>query len=414
MKSIKEQLDGMVKRSITLHGYTLAKDETGNLVEVDADKANKEFLRMLAGIEPDPKKQSEMIIEAWNDKTGDKQRALNAVRVETVGNFIASDSTFGAAYFEQVTLKDDEEPKILNDSKQEVRVGNVSPDGTPDRVRVVKPNSKQDIGLAIITSDIVRYVTLDIIAGRVDGVAKATFDIGRDLQIQYDKVHFNLLSAALASGGAFGAFSYEQARTKVEQRIFVAHSAIKTIHLPSTNIILNSTGTPASATSTVRAAMKLTDYETTASTGLRPAVLDAIVDYQDSWGNYLPGGRGRLMATGDIICPPSDIINIAKTLLLENNTNSTSLQQQVQENGYTSLRRLGKDWRFIGDATLVKGTCYPVFNLKPGRSYNKPIWSKEIVERNERENWEERSQQRMCAPYIVSQFRPSALKITYV
>ena len=377
-------------KAIALCGVTLDKDG----MVVPAEDAKKEFLTMLCGLTPDPKEQCKIIIEAWADR--DKMAALNAVRVEQVENFIAVMSVFGPAYFESVTLADNEEPFIQNTTRSvEYRINYIGEDGTPDRARVQKPGSKVNIPLRFLESEIIRYKTLDLYKGRIAEIATVQFDIARDLSIKRDQELFTLLSLTPANGGAFGAFSYEQGLADKTKRIYVAHSALRTEHLPTTNDI-DLTAPPYS-------------YDR-----FQIGVIFQIVNYSDSWGTWLPDAGGqRLIPTGDIIVPASDIIDIAITAEPSMNVPESRIQEQINTSGYTSVSYLGRTWRFIPDATIPKGTCYPVFGLKPGRLYLKPTFDREIVDTNERENWEQRSQRTVFGAYIISQHRPRALRIKY-
>lgn len=410
MTSIKQTLNSMLARQMTLCGFTLEKDEAGNLVQRPKDAAVRGFLKTLASIDAKPEEQAKMIIEAWDDKTGQLQQALNSVRVEAVGNFIAAESTFKSAFFSTVTLGPSDEPWYTNETGQEMRILSMGEDGSPEQVRVVKPEARTAIGLYTIASDWFKYKTLDIMKGDVSAAQQKTVDIARDLTFALDRIYFNALNAALASGGCFGAFSYEQANSNKARRIYLAHSGIVTSHLPTTNAIVN--GTTSGPTGT-RFTVQYYDTAATNLTGFRPAVIRAIVDYAASWGKYLPDGGGTLMPTGEIIVPSSDIINIGLSLLPSNNTQSTTIQEQVDRNGFFSIQLWDKTWTFIPDVTIPSGTCYPRFNLLPGIAYEKPSWDKEFVERNDIENWERRFQRKAWGVVIPAQRRVRALKITY-
>ena len=408
----------MLSRSLQLEGFTYGKDEkTGADIIVPKDGAVKEFLKTLASINPDPKVQADIMVKAWEDGSGALQKSLNALRVEAVGNFIAAESTFKSAFFETVTLRPDEEPWYTNETGQEMRIGAMGEDGSPEQVRVVKPEAKTAIGLYTVASDWFRYKTLDIMKGDVSAAQQKTVDIARDLTFKLDRLHYDLLTASVATGGAFGAFSYEQAKAKA-LRIYLAHSGIVTSHLPTTNDILNgTTGGPTGTRYTVQYydptyaedGTTPSDYE-----GFRPAVLRSIIDYAASWGKFLPDGGGLLVPTGEIIVPASDIINIGLGLMPSNNDTANSLQQQVQDNGYFSLNLLNKNWKFIPDVTIEAGTCYPRFNMLPGIAYEKPNWDREFVERNDIESWERRFQRKAWGAVIIAQRRVRAMRITYV
>ena len=410
MTSIKQQLDSMLKRSLALCGTSYTTDEQGKTLQIGKDAAVRNFLTTLAKDDTDPKVIAAKMVAAWDDKSGELQKALNATRVEAVGNFIAAESTFRSAFYNIITLQPDEEPWYINETGTEVRVGSMGEDGSPEQVRVVKPEAKTAIGLYAIASDWVKYKTMDILRGDVSQSALRTLDIARDLAFKLDRIHYNLLVAATSSGGCFGVFSYENARTNTATRVYLPHSGIVTSHLPTTNDVVN--GTTAGPTGT-RWTVRYYDAASTTLVDFRPAVLRAAIDYASSWGNALPGG-GSLMPTGDIIVPSSDIINIGLGLLPDNDDTANSLQQQVQDSGYFSLRLWNKNWRFIPDLTIASGTCFPVFNLKPGLAYEKPSWDREFVERNDIENWERRMQRKAYGLAIPAQTRPRAMRIKYI
>jgi hypothetical protein len=424
MTSIKQELDQMLTRCLSLHGYVEKEVELADgkreVQKIGRTEAVKEFIKTLAGdinSKEAMQEAAEKIKAAWADKTGSLQQALNATRVEAVGNFIASESTFKSAFFITITLGPAEEPWYTNETKNEMRVGSIGQDGSPERVRVVLPNYRTAVGLYMVTSDIVRYKTLDIYRGDVSETARKTLDIARDIRFKVDRTHYDLLNLTVANGGCFGAFATENANANKARRIYLAHSGIVTANLPTTNAIVNGT---TAGTGGTRFTCQYYDPPfkadgTTESdyTGLRPAVLLAIADYASSWGDVLPDAGGQLVPTGDIIVPSCDIINFALLLQPDYNTVSTELQNQVASQGYFGCSYFGKNWRFIPDLTIATGTCYPRFNYLPGISYEKPNMSREFVVTNERENWEERSQQQAYGCVIPSQWRPRAVKITY-
>jgi hypothetical protein len=402
MKALTEQLNQMMARSVQLCGFTWGVDEQGNEVIVGADEANKLFLKTLAELVPDPQEQARAIREAWDDP--EKMLDLNALRVEQVGNYIVADSMFMSAFFEQVTLREDEEPHVVNESMHEVRVGHMGEDGTPETVKVVKPEAKSSVALRFFVSKKVRYKTLDVYRGRVDGIAQKTFDIARDLTIGLDLEHYNLLTQSVANGGCYGAFSFEQGRANKARRIYVAHSAIITDHLPPTNDY-DMTQNPLTATNPSRVG-------NTDRFGVK--VLQAIVDYADRWGNWLPDTTGRLVPTGEILVPASDISAIAADATPSSDTpTEETIQQQVNRNGYTMLSYLGRTWKFIGIVTIPSGTCFPRFNMVPGRTFFKPAFDKEFVKTDDEQNWEERWQRKVYGAHIISQHRPRGMRIQY-
>lgn len=396
MTSTQEKLNQMARKAISLQGFKL--DQDGK--PVDLESATREFIKTLASLTPDPKEQAKLLIESWSNK--DQMKQLSAMRLEQVGNYIASESTFQSAFFRTVTLGPSDEPYYENLTKQEIRVKALGEDGKPDQVRVVKPHAKTGIPLYMIASDFVRYKTLDIYKGDVSASAKTQFDIAFDLRFKIDRICYDLLNASVANGGCFGAFSTEQGNSNKASRIYLPHSGIVTAHLPTSNKIdlyraVGHADNPAPVGD---------------STTLGVKVLQAIMWYADSWANVFPDGR--LVPTGEIICPSSDIFQIA----LEATPSGVAVPQErikedISRDGYTMIHYGGYNWKFIADVTIPKKICYPRFNLLPGTFYTKPSMDKEFVNVNEVENWEERAQRRVIGAHIISQHRIRALKIQY-
>ncbi len=419
MTSIKQELDRMLKRSLALCGTTHTEAVVNGekkMVEVATDKAVKDFMTTLAASTATDKELCDKLIAAWEDGTGNLQKSLNAARVEMIGNFIVSESTFQAMFFNIIGLAPDEEPYYFNDTRQEVRVGSLGEDGTPERVRIVRSQEKTAVGLYQIASDKVRYRTADIYRGDVSQAAQSNIDLARDLRIKLDRIHRNALLLTVANGGCFGVFSTEQTRANVATRIYVNHSNIVTANLPTTNNFVNGTGTGGTSGADARWNVRYYDPTSTSASGFRPAVLLSIEDYCQAWGDVLPYGMTgtRLVPTGDILVPSCDIIDIARYFTLVSNTLENDLQRQVQANGYMGLNFNGRSWRFIPDVTLATGTCYPSFNLKPGLSYTKQNWDRAFTKRDDEENWEERWNRRAYGIVIPSQNRPRALQIKYI
>lgn len=401
---MKKQLDQMLNRALEIHGHTWKKDESGRTtnIAIPSDGAVREFITQLASITPDPAEQMKVLTEAWEDKSGQKMQALNALRVEQVGNFIAAESMWATMFFEQVTLREDEEPYYENSTKMEVKVGHMGEDGSPDRVRVVKPEARTGIGLRFLVSEKVRYKTVDVYRGRVADIAQKQFDIARDLRIQFDSEHFTLLTQSVANGGAFGTFV--NSSSNKAKRAYVAHSKVTTSRLPSTNDWDISAGGGVSATNPLN---------TNTSSTFHPDILKNIVHYSTMWAGLLPGG-GNLIPTGEIIVPSNKIVEIATNLAISNNTNTNTVQQQVVDKGWFSLDYFNKRWTFLPDAMLCPtGYCFPRFNLLPGRSFLKPNFDREFVTTNDQENWEERWQRKVYGACVIGQYRPRALRIKF-
>lgn len=412
MTAIQEKVKSMLDRSLALHGVTYREDPEKGYITMDAEAARKEFMTALCTIDPDPVEQCKMLIEAWEKgPDSDQMLSLNALRIEQVQNYITSESVFMSAFFVQETLQPDEQAEVVNETMNEIRILPMGEDGYPEQVRILRPQSKIPIGLQLLMSDKVTYKINDLYRGRIVDVATKTFDIAANMRFKLDRQCYDLLQKSVATGGCYGAFSFEQGNARKEKRIYLAHSGIVTAHLPTTNDVVN--GTTAGSGGT-RFTVRYYDAVSTTLSGLRPAVVLAIVDYCDSWGNVLPNGGGRLVPTGEIICPASDIINIALSLAPTNNTTESRIQEEVNRNGYTSLQYMGRTWKFIADVTIPVGTCYPRLNLLPGKVFFKPFMDKEFVKQDEEINLETRWQRKAFGAYIISQNRPRAMRIKYI
>lgn len=400
---MKTEITKMLQQAVEIHGHTLDADGK----RVDAQKARTEFLTALASAEPDEKAQVEFIKKAWGrDGKGntDEMVALNALRVLQVQNYMSADSQWASSFFSQETLGPSDEPVYTNETMEEVRIGHLGEGGTPDTVRLVKTQSKTTVGLRILSSQKVRYLVNDLYKGNIGDMARKTIDIARDLRIQKDKEHYTVLTQTVANGGAFGVFSYEQGRSNRSTRIYVPHSSIATGRLPTTNDI--------DLTAAANTANNPMSYGGLTAFDPQKVIL-AIMNYAAQWGKNLPGG-GMLIPTGDIIMPSNEIISVATSNFLTANSNTSSIQMQVADNGYTSLMYGGKKWNFIPDASYCPaGYCFPLFNLQPGISYSKPSFDKEFVETDLRTGWETRDQLTAYGAVVISQYRPRALRIRY-
>jgi len=408
--ALQQELKTLAGRCIKLHGTRWDLQEDGTYKEVLTDDAVKTFLTTLCkdADKPDAyinQEAANMMIAALDNSAHDLRQQLAAARVQQVGNFIAAESTFRSGFFRVDSLRPDDEPYWTNNTRNEVRVSDLSEDGSPKTVRVLTAEGRHRVGLYMIASDWIQYKVLDLYRGDISAPQRATYDISRDLLYTLDRKHYTLLNAAVASGGCFGVFSTEQARVNKANRIYHSHSGIVTTHLPSTNDITNSTLTRWDPPKATEGEADLT--------GFRPAVLAETFSYQNRWGNFLPDNAGALRATGEIIVPSSDIENMALTLRIENSKPASSLQEQVEENGFATIRHLGINWKFIPDVTIASGICFPIFNQKVGISYEKSNMNRDILEPLVALNSERRMQSRAWGAVIISQWRPRAMRINY-
>jgi len=409
---MKQQIQQLINRTaLSLNGYDFATNET-----VDHAANAKAYLLTLAsaqtnlmpteGDSAEVKTAKAKALQTVRDAlAGDREaiRSLNALRLETVDNFVKAGSNW-MRFFDVISLRNDEEPGIKNTTMNEIRVGYVAQHGAPRMIKVPPHDAHTRIPLRDVSTEKVGYFTRDIYRGDIAALAQATFDLGFDLQFKLDRLAFDLYTAPLGSGGAFGAFVTTGARVS---RDYNAHSGIITSHLPTTNDItvytdaIGPTGIyndPASAI--------------VGRFGVR--VLQEIIRYADSWGNLFPS---RINATGEVVVPSSDLFTIlmdhTQIQSTQGNPNATDFSRQVQENGYLQLQYAGRTWRFIPDVTIPTGTAYPVFSNKAGTVFLKPGLDEEVTETDRQKHYEERFITKVFGAYIVKQKRMNVARFTY-
>jgi hypothetical protein len=329
-----------------------------------------------------------------------KMHALAAARIEKINNFVWARPGFMSLWFEEQTLALDEQPFFLNETNNQTAVTMIGEDGTPERNRAVKPQSVTPVPLYLKSTKIERYKTLDLYRGNVADRIRVTLNLPRDLGIDMDLSFFQLLNLPMTQGGAFGPFSYENSNSNPALRLWNAHTSLDQTQLPTTNDY-DLTQAPGSATNPSIIQLSALD----------PTIIYAIKDYCDRWSDIMDGGR--LMFTGDIICPAADIINLAIKWLPVANANQQTIQKDLNEQGWTSFNFAGVNVRLIPSLFITRGTCYPTFNLKPGIAYMKPGFDREITEVNIIENWEQTQMRKMFGAALPAQRRWRAMRLKY-
>jgi hypothetical protein len=141
--------------------------------------------------------------------------------------------------------------------------------GTDGGVKTVQADLEKNQAICTLFhlwSDEFEYPLVDLYKGSVANLALATIDVARDLAVKIN----SLLGGYMLVGGAdsrFGAFTLDDS----PQAHYVAHSGIHTSNLPTTNLP--------------------TITGNTSSSLFRKEVLDAFIEYVQSWGSgALPGG----------------------------------------------------------------------------------------------------------------------------
>ena len=239
------------------------------------------------------------------------------------------------------------------------------------------------------------YSIKDIYNGDISAPAKASVDLAGDLANILDLKAYNLLTAALGSGGALGAFVTTGSK---HLRTFNLHSRVKTANLPTTNILtLDSTS-----------AWPYPKTVTTSSTRMRMDVARATLKYCDAFGQVL-----GLRPTGIIVVPSIDAGDLMDEAdPLASSTPQTPLAEGLTRN-YTRFSLGDVNWTIVPDVTLASGKCYPILNKPVGRLYRKPSQDQDVPMTDLRNNRETRFMKGVAGLYIPTQWRPHALQVIY-
>lgn len=365
-KSLDEFFDGLINPK---------KDDGTSMPVEDRIKAEKQLC--------------ELIREAHkNGPESEAHRQLCGIRVDTENNFIRATSQFAELFYEVVTLKDDERPALQNETRQEIDVGYISQDGKAKLTKAVAPQDEILLPLRPLSSDWFGYYTTDIYNGNIVKAALRTVDIAFDVMNKYDEKAFLLMTSTRANGGCFG--SFDTTNSKRTSRDFVTNSRIVTANLPTTNDIVLTGNTAAGGV-------------------FRLAVIRAIMNYCNSWGNAFMDGP--LMPTGMILVPSADATSLSSEIVPTGSTNNDVANQILQK--YTGFTYMNVNWLLIPDVTLQPGKCYPVLNKPVGRIYTKPSQDSEVVKLDDENNYERRMMKKITGYSIPSNKRLRALRIDY-
>lgn len=381
MKSkFQNQIMAMAGRSLCLAGRSIGGDDLADVVSKRLNQI------AAASIDPTSRKAAvDLYLAAQHDKG--KMRELCALRIEQTNNYILASTNFQRLFFNVITLQPEERPAVQNNTKQQVNVGYVGAEGGAKSVKILPQQVETLVDLRYLTSDPVDYLLRDIYAGDISQAAQATVDLGYDLSNQMDQLCFELLTASVANGGAFGSFTFTGNKAS---RVFLANSRINVDNLPTTNDI--------------------TVPGTTGSTKFRYAVFAAIGKYGTQWAGAF--STGDLIPTGAVVVPGVDVYDLADEVTPSGSTNNDVAAQLLKE-GPITVDYLGRRWTVIPDNTLESGTCYAQFNKRPGDVFLKPAFDDEFVETIRDKNKEVRRQQKVFGAYITSPRRLTAARFTY-
>jgi len=366
---------------ISLNGVRI--DAEGK--EVDLHESVKSRLASIKGAEGDPGKAIALMKRA-HDGDQEAKVALNALRSEQINNFIYPSLNFGSLFFRIVELGDADRPVIQNETKQQINVGYMGEDGEPVLIKAVNPQAETLIPLKTLATEKFGYRLRDIYNGNIAASAQRNVDIAFDMANQVDALAFALLTAALGSGGAFGAFTLTGNKVS---RVYVPNTRIDTSNLPSTNDIQapNSNG----------------------SSKFRLEALRSLIGYCDQWANSF--SDGPLRPTGRIVVPSQDAVQLADEIVPTGSTNNSTADQLM--NNYTSFDYLGVRWTIIPDNTLPAKKFYAQLTKPVGTIYTKPSHDDVFEDVFKSKNWAERGMTKVIGFTIPAPHRVNVARVAY-
>lgn len=295
------------------------------------------------------KAQNELLAAARDERmakiiNGPKQAELNALRVTTVENFLMASSNV-MAFFNPVTLADDEEPWFEYTTKEEVGVSYIGQDGKARRLQIGKADVGGAIPLHILSTDEVEYKIRDIYRGEQKSAALALIDLARDMQLKIDAILWPMVKALIGTFPTGG---------DKRRRVYNAHSSVKTANLPTTNLL-----EPLDPSGNARNTSDVFDLE----------CWKAIIKYAGKWGaNAFMDGELR---PATVYIPSGDMFGWLD--FVDADTRETSVTKQIFDTGYV-VSFGGATLTMVGDNTLDpdEGKAYISFNKPVGDFYTKP------------------------------------------
>ena len=379
--TLKDQIKGMIERATILNGRTLDGKDLATAV-------GQRLKDSLAAMDDEAQNKASVKLhqEAMHDP--DKRRELCRLRIQTTENYILASNNFFRLFFNVVSLADDEAPIIQNNTTQEIRVGYVGQEGSPECIKVLKPQAEQQVALALVSTDKVRYRLRDIYSGDISQSAIKTVHLAFDMANKLDALCYNLMTASVVNGGAFGTFTFTGNKAS---RIWLANSRILAANLPTTNDI--------------------TVTGTTGSTKFRSAVFAAIGAYAAKFTGAFPGGD--LFPTGEVLVPAGDIYDLADEILPTGSTSNPVADSLLTGGPIRLGSYLGRPWVLIPDNTIASGICYARYNKSAGTAFLKSSWDQEFVDTEPMKNEEARWQQKAFGAAIAGPNRLNVARFTY-
>jgi len=317
----------------------------------------KEYFEGLAESVVDPdqlQKRGEMIMAA---REGDpEQIKLRAEAVKLmVSNIILATSSWGN-FFNMVSLGSEDWPMYEVSVPQEILVETVGLGGKTNTVQAILDKKQYPIPLEMYWTQWYEYTLRDLYKGtRVKDLALAQIDMARDFTAKIEAILAGYILKGAANSRLVATFETTDADLKLHD--YVAHSRINTANFPTGNLVTLSTNTT--------------------TTSFRKEVLDAALEYAESWGGDIDG-TGPLEIQS-IRVPSKDVGDWRTGVTLTSESNS--LTEQVMQGGAV-LNYAGKRFTLEGDNTIdpTEGVAYVQFNKPIGEQYEKTEFADVLID----------------------------------
>lgn len=386
---LREQIASAKNRTWSINRFVGDKERPdGGDIEITRS-INSRMDEMLANL-GDKDKQQEMAdrIRAAQAGNEEARRSLNELRVEMVNNFIWPSLNFASRFFQVKSLGPADRPAVQYETGKEIRVGYIAEDGSPQSFKLTNPTVERLLDLRLLSSDKYGYRLRDLYKGDVAAASLRNVDVAFDLANKIDLESYNLLTAALNDGGAFGNFTLTGTK---QRRVFVPHSRIDTSNLPTTNDL-----DPASNTGT---------------SSFRIEIVNLAVTYGTQWANSFR--EGPLMPTGVIIVPSLDAADLLPDFTPTGADQADSELGKALQQDYIRFRHAGINWTIIPDNTIPPKLAYFQMNRPVGTILDKPDWDEAFEEVDRMKNYAERWQRKVYSAYILEPHRTNVLRIRY-
>lgn len=265
-----------------------------------------------------------------------------------------------SAFFEQQTLKNEDQAYLEFSTKREIKFETVGQDGGLRSVQADLDKLQYPCQLHWLWSQEVEYQLIDIYKGSVADLALATIDLARDLAAK-----MNALCGAYILAGAANSRIGNFVTDGSPDAHYIAHSLIDVSNLPTSNLLVPSSGN-------------------TATSYFRLDNLNQLLEYVASWGTGA-FEDGDLKLEG-IYLASKNSADWVKQVGLGSYTNS--IVEQVFSGGGV-INYAGMSIPIVGDNTIPAtgaGYAYARFNKPIGVMFDKPGMDVIDTKENARKN----------------------------